>query len=105
MPLLLHEESQDLCTLGPGLLGLTTATPFGCDKRYQKCPTNTATTSVTQAVRKELVPRTKVNTSKQPASYDGGQPKRPRPSQDQESNKSSQAGTHLRQENAEAQRH
>lgn len=64
MPLHLHEESQDLCTLGPGLLGLTTAAPFGCDKRYQKCPSNTATTSVTQAVRRELVPRTKVNTSK-----------------------------------------
>lgn len=47
--------------------------------------------------------KSKHKQSKQPVSYDGGQPKRPQPSQDQESNKSSQAGTHLRKENAEAQ--
>lgn len=57
------------------------------------------------------MPRTKANNreGKQPESCAGerelrwGEPQRPGPPQDQKSNKSSQVGAHLRQENAEAQ--
>lgn len=92
MPLHLKEESQDLCTPGPGLLGLTTAAPSGCDKipemrqKYSNniCPTGSQE-GISAKVNKE---------SKQPASCDWTAT---------EASASPGPGIKQKQENAEAQ--